>query len=164
MLSGNREAFGALVTRYHSLVYHVALSHAGNPADAEDLTQEAFLKAYRSIDGLKEPERLKSWLYSIAKFTAIDWVRKRQREETRPLTDDHALPDFGRTDERSGRALKVIDGLREDYRELLVLRYQRELSYADIAKELGVSISVVGERLHRVLELVRDRLRSEVHP
>ena len=157
-------AFERLVQDHQQMVYAVALSHCGDRAAAEDVAQEAFLKAYRSIEELKRPSQVKTWLYSIARFTAIDWVRRRRRQETRPLPEDQAAPPASETEDRAMRVMKVVQGLRDDYREILLLRYVRGLSYADIAKTVGATPSAVGEKLHRVREMVREQLKSEVRP
>ncbi len=158
-------AFERLVRDHQQMVYAVALSHCKDATAAEDVAQEAFLKAYRSMDGLKHPSQLKTWLYSIARFTAIDWLRRRKREEVRPLPDERAAPaaagDEG-TEDRAMRVMDVIRGLRDDYREIMLLRYVRGLSYAEIAKQTGGTPSAIGEKLHRVREMVREKLRPEV--
>jgi RNA polymerase sigma-70 factor (ECF subfamily) len=158
------KGFERLVQDHQEMVYAVALSHCGDRSAAEDVAQEAFLKAYRSFDGLKRPAQLRSWLYSIARFTAIDWVRRRKREAPRPLPEDRAAPDTDVAEDRAMRVMTAIQGLRDDYREILLLRYVRGLSYADIAKAVGGTASAVGEKLHRVREMVREKLRSEVRP
>src|SRR5438132_1671445 len=69
------------VSEHQHMVYCVALSFCKDSSLAEDVAQEAFLKAYRSVDEMREPARLKTWLYSIARFTAIDWLRRRKHEK-----------------------------------------------------------------------------------
>jgi RNA polymerase sigma-70 factor (ECF subfamily) len=157
-------AFERLVRDHQQMVYAVALSHCKDATAAEDLAQEAFLKAYRSMDGLKHPSQLKTWLYSIARFTAIDWLRRRKREEVRPLPEVQAAPEAagGESEDRAMRVMSVIQGLRDDYREIMLLRYVRGLSYAEIAKTVGGTPSAIGEKLHRVREMVREKLRPEV--
>jgi RNA polymerase sigma-70 factor (ECF subfamily) len=159
-------AFERLVRDHQQMVYAVALSHCKDAAAAEDVAQEAFLKAYRSLDGLRNPPQLKTWLYSIARFTAIDWLRRRKREELRPLPEERAAPEAAGegTEDRAMRVMQVIQGLRDDYREIMLLRYVRGLSYAEIAKQTGGTASAVGEKLHRVREMVREKMRPEGRP
>ena len=160
-------AFERLVREHQQMVYAVALSHCRDRSAAEDVAQEAFLKAYRSMDGLKHPSQLKTWLFSIARFTAIDWLRRRKREEASPVPDEVPAPRERAaegTEDRAMRVMQVIQGLREDYREVMLLRYVRGLSYSEIAKAVGGTPSAVGEKLHRVREMVREKLRSEVRP
>jgi RNA polymerase sigma-70 factor, ECF subfamily len=160
-------AFERLVREHQHMVYCVALSFCKDPASAEDVAQEAFLKAYRSVDEMREPARLKTWLYSIARFTAIDWIRRRQRDPVRALPEGAAreLPERPAADvkeERTVRVMDVIQGLKEEHREIMLLRYVRGLSYSQIARETGSTTSAVGEKLSRIRELVRQKLRAEV--
>jgi RNA polymerase sigma-70 factor (ECF subfamily) len=160
-------AFEKLVREHQHMVYCVALSVCKDPASAEDLAQEAFLKAYRSVDEMREPARLKTWLYSIARFTAIDWVRRRKHERWLALPEGAAgelpeRPEAESKEDRSVRVMDVIRGLKDEHRELMLLRYVRGLSYAQIARELGLTASAVGEKLSRIRDLVREKVRAEV--
>ena len=149
------------------MVYCVALSFCKDPSSAEDVAQEAFLKAYRSVDELREPSRLKTWLYSIARFTAIDWVRRRRHERVLGLTPQAAkeLPERPAAESKEDPTVRVMDvirGLKDDHRELMLLRYVRGLSYSQIARETGLTPSAVGEKLSRIRDLVRLKVRTEV--
>jgi RNA polymerase sigma-70 factor (ECF subfamily) len=160
-------AFERLVREHQHLVYCVALSVCKDPATAEDLAQEAFLKAYRSVDEVREPAQLKTWLYSIARFTAIDWVRRRKNERWQGLSAEAAgelpeRPEAEAKEDRTVRVMDVIRGLKEEHREIMILRYVRGLSYAQIAKATGLTSSAVGEKLSRIRDLVREKVRSEV--
>src|SRR5436190_21602705 len=97
------------------MVYCVALSFCKDSSLAEDLAQEAFLKAYRSVDEMREPARLKTWLYSIARFTAIDWIRRRKREPVLGLAEGAAneLPDRPSGESKEERRVRVMDVIRE---------------------------------------------------
>src|SRR6516164_4441182 len=111
-------AFERLVREHQHLVYCVALSVCKDPATAEDLAQEAFLKAYRSVDEVREPAQLKTWLYSIARFTAIDWVRRRKNERWQGLSAEAAgelpeRPEAEAKEDRTVRVMDVIRGLKE---------------------------------------------------
>lgn len=157
-------AFERLVREHQHLVYCVALSHCKDPSSAEDIAQEAFLKAYRSVDEMREPARLKTWLHSIARFTAIDWLRRRKHEPTLGLPEGEELPErtVESKEDRTVRVMDVIRGLKEEHREIMILRYVRGLSYAQIARETGSTTSAVGEKLSRIRDMVRLKLRAEV--
>ena len=154
----DNRAFERLVAEHQGMVYSVALSHCRDAAEAEDVTQEAFLKAYRSMDGMKKPRQTKTWLYSIARFTAIDHVRKRRRMKTGEVPDRPA-PTV--SEKPSGRVMEVVRGLRNDYRDIVLMRYVREMSYSEIARELHTTVGSVGEKLFRVREMIRAGLREE---
>lgn len=153
-------AFERLVREHQQMVYCVALSYCKDAAAAEDVAQEAFLKAYRNFDGVRRPEKVKTWLYSIARFTAIDWVRRRSHEQPAPLPDRAAPPPGG--DDRASRVMDLLRGLPESYREIVVLRYVEGLSYVQIARALGSTTSAVGEKLSRIRDILREKLRTEV--
>ena len=160
-------AFERLVREHQHMVYCVALSFCKDSALAEDVAQEAFLKAYRSVDQMREPARLKTWLYSIARFTAIDWIRRRQREPVLGLAEGAAkeIPERPAAESKEDRTVRVMDvirGLQEDHREIMILRYVRGLSYTQIARETGTTAAAVGEKLSRIREIVRQKLRAEV--
>ena len=159
-------AFERLVRDHQHMVYCVALSFCKDSSLAEDVAQEAFLKAYRSVDEMREPARLKTWLYSIAKFTAIDWLRRRKREPVLGLAEGaRELPERPTAESKEDRSVRVMDvirGLKEEHREIMILRYVRGLSYAQIARETGSTTSAVGEKLSRIRDIVRDKLRAEV--
>ena len=160
-------AFERLVREHQHMVYCVALSFCKDSALAEDVAQEAFLKAYRSVDQMREPARLKTWLYSIARFTAIDWIRRRRREPVLGLTEGAAkeIPERPAAESKEDRTVRVMDVIRElqeDHREIMILRYVRGLSYSQIARETGSTASAVGEKLSRIRDIVRDKLRAEV--
>jgi RNA polymerase sigma-70 factor (ECF subfamily) len=160
-------AFERLVREHQHMVYCVALSFCKDSAQAEDLAQEAFLKAYRSVDEMREPARLRTWLYSIARFTAIDWIRRRRREPVVGLGQSAAdeLPEKPAAESKEDRSVRVMDvirGLKEEHREIMILRYVRGLSYSQIARETGSTVSAVGEKLSRIRDIVREKLRAEV--
>ncbi len=154
-------AFEQMVSEHQNMVYGVALATCRDRAAAEDVAQEAFLKAYRSADRLRKPARLKTWLYSVARFTAIDWVRKHRRERVSAVPEA-AAP--GPAEDRGARVMEAIRGLRDDYREVLILHYLEGLSYAEVARALGTTPGAVGEKLHRVREMVREKLQAEARP
>ena len=86
-LRGDGEAYGVLVERYQSAVLAQALAVTGRLADAEDIAQEAFLKAYRALPGLKRPSAFARWLFGITRNTCHDWLRDRQRREAAGLAE-----------------------------------------------------------------------------
>lgn len=160
-------AFERLVREHQQMVFCVALSYCHDRAAAEDVAQEAFLKAFRSSETVRNPNQMKTWLYSIARFTAIDWLRKRRREHAAAETSrwealvEAPAPAAGE-DDRGGRVREALGSLKEDHREIMMLRYVKELSYAEIARVTGSTPSAVGEKLHRIREAVREKLKTEV--
>lgn len=150
-------AFARLVREHKDMVFAVALVHARDRSMAEDVSQEVFMKAFRSMDELREPGRVKTWLYSVTRNSAIDAVRRRLRGPS--SLDEHPVepqapepePDPAQ-DERLSRIKSVIGTLQEDYREILALRYVKGLSY----RSSGGEVAAVDRRDVRQGAAARD--------
>ncbi len=177
-LAGEKDAFGALADRYGKLVSVLAFQKVGNRADAEDLAQDAFLKAYHALADLKEPEKFGSWLYNIAFRLAIDLLRRRGRTSAGvealkeralgaapPPSLAGAVAGGGQAEDASRRewaekVMEAVGSLPDKYRLVLTLRYQRMMSYRAIAEHLGEPGGTIGNRLHRAANMLRERLRA----
>jgi RNA polymerase sigma-70 factor (ECF subfamily) len=169
--SGDRDAFGELVVLYRGRVYAKALALSGDNEEAQELTQETFVRAMQNLPRLKQPERFGGWLGGITSTLAKDVRRKAAREKRhmrnaahqRPLTDDVA-PDAAlalreSSQRRNALLLDLVNTLPESVRIALDLRFRRDLSYAQIAKEMGVPQSTVRGLLHRGTKALRTKLR-----
>jgi RNA polymerase sigma-70 factor (ECF subfamily) len=128
--------------------------------DAQDVTQEVFVKAQRNWGSLQNPERPLPWLTQIAVHTATDFVRKRMRER-RAVTE--VRPPDARPD-RSAEIHRALADLDEEDHVLICLRYQRNLSYEEIARELGITRDAVRGKLYRVHQILRARRDHDVQP
>ena len=171
-IEGDMEAYAELVARYQHAVRNLAKSMVGDYQDAEDLAQETFIKAFSSLNGLKERDKFSAWLFTILRHTALDFLRSnRDMVSLETLLDDGFEP--GEDGERpSGtavleaheedmRTLEALRGLRDDYREVIVLKHVEKLSYKEISKRLNMSVSAVGEKLSRVRALLKRRLEKQ---
>jgi RNA polymerase sigma-70 factor (ECF subfamily) len=170
-LEGDTEAYAGLVTRYQTAVYATAHYYVGRYSSAEDVTQEAFWAAYRSLPHLKDPDRFGPWLKEITTRTAANWLRRnapRLRHET-PLPHRRTLSiedarkgptEILERDERYERVQAAIEALPERYRLAVVLRYLQELSYEEIGRFTGESRDEVRGVLHRAGKQLRDILRD----
>ncbi len=168
-LTGDTEAYGTLVQRYQGAVYATAYYYAGRFGAAEDIAQDAFLEAYRTLPKLRDPGCFGPWIKAIACRSAANWLRrhhKRIRSET-PLPfrrtisiEDAREGPQGRLEqsERSERVQMAIDSLPERYRLPVVLRYLQELSYAEIAEFTGDSVDEVRGILQRAGRQLRELL------
>jgi len=168
-LEGDTEAYGDLVARYQGAVYATAYYYAGRYGAAEDIAQEAFLVAYRSLPWLKEAEKFGPWLKSIACRTAVNWLRRNQMR----IMNETPLP-YRRTvsieDAREGphgaleraerfeRVQRAVDSLPERYRLPVVLRYLQELSYDEISAFTGESRDEIRGVLQRAGRQLRELL------
>ncbi|HEX5501150.1 MAG TPA: sigma-70 family RNA polymerase sigma factor [Thermomicrobiales bacterium] len=157
---GDRAAFAQLVERHKRLVYGLAYRLLGDPADAEDAAQETFVRAYTRLNTYAPEHRFAAWLGAICSHWCIDCLRARRRrvptvalgkvaEGGRFISpadgpEDHALRGAGQDEVR-----QLLAMLPTQYREILVLRYFHDLSYSEIAAELGEPISTVRMRLYR---------------
>ena len=162
--NGDADAFAVLMEEYQKKVYLLALRTVGNQQDAEDMTQEAFLRAYRSIHSFRGDSKLSVWLYRLTTNLCIDLLRSRGRKPTVSLTvedSDEDTQELDVTDERYDpeeifqrrelqRAVqRGLAALPEDYRVILVLRELEGLSYAEIGEVLGLEEGTVKSRLFR---------------
>jgi RNA polymerase sigma-70 factor (ECF subfamily) len=166
---GDTEAFGRLVSRYQGAVYSTAFYYAGRYGAAEDIAQEAFLAAYRSLKQLNNPTRFGPWLKEITCRTAANWLRRhgtRLRNETPlPFRRVENIEDLregpgSRLDrgERYERVQRAIDTLPERYRLPVILRYLQELSYEEIGNFTGESRDEIRGILQRAGRQLRESL------
>lgn len=152
---GDEVAFEALFDRYHARVLYYLRGIVGQ-AEAEDVLQKVWLTVYRKIGGLDRPEAFRSWLFRIARNTAIGRLRRRRDKvplESAPVHDGLVVdPDVDSDDELVGAdvdALRAaLERLSEDHREAIALRYVEEMSYREIADVVDVPVGTVRSRLH----------------
>lgn len=168
----DQQAYAMLMKRYKKAVYFMILKMIRDTDDAEDLTMEAFAKAFRNLHKFKKDYTFSTWLFRIATNNAIDFIRKKKLKTmslNNTLTDDGGNSvnidieddDNNPQDEyiRSQRIEMVrifVDKLPAKYRKLVTLRYFDELSYDEIAEELGKPLGTVKAQLHRSRELLYE--------
>ena len=165
-LAGDRSAFDELVRQNMNVVFGLVVGITRNFHTAEDLTQEAFTKAFVSLPRLQDPQKFRNWVCRIARNCCLDHLRQRQAQaslETGLL--EFALPAMqdlsasgDSSEEMTGRLLEEIDHLRDDYRQILILKHLEGLSYKEIGDILHMSVSAVGEKLFRVRHMLKDKL------
>ena len=160
--AGDRDAFGMLVELETRAVYRTCLRILGRPHDAEDVTQEAFMAAYRSIGSFRGDGSLRGWILRIATRQAF-----RRLSQRRPTADLDASGEplvADRREEPAGAALAVerardvrgaVASLAEPYREVVALRFFGELSLAEVAEATGRPLNTVKTHLRRGLERLR---------
>lgn len=169
-LSGDQEAFSSLVEKYKDPVFNVAYRMLGNPTEAEDVAQEAFVRAYTQLHTYKEAHRFSTWLLSIASHLSIDQLRRR-RFLALPLENVPFLEwiaDVGPGPEQSALRhetaddmQRILDTLPIKYRAVLLLRYWHDFSYEEIAHTLDLTPALVKARLHRARELVARTMKAQ---
>lgn len=172
--AGDGDAFEQLVLSYEKPIYNLCLRMCGNSDDAMDLTQETFLKAWRSLGAFRGEASFSTWLYRLCSNVCIDHLRREGKRKVIPLhteedgeerTFDVADPAPGPQErlEAADQRQQVADALQSlepEYREALTLRVLHDMSYADIADVLQVREGTVKSRIARAREKMRQAMEK----
>lgn len=158
-LAGDREAFGRLVDRHRRTVFALALQRGFQQAEADDLAQEVFVRAYKSLRALEDGKVFARWLYGIASHVCADAARVHKRRrgevglESAPELEmaTGSSPVDPDLDRESAEVLQALRELPEEQRVVLTLRYLESLSPKEIAERLGEPRGTVRSRLHHAL-------------
>lgn len=166
LLAGDMAAFSQVVDKYQSRVYSVALGILGRREDALDAAQETFLRAYTGL-ARWQGRGLSSWLCRIAANVSLDILRQRRRQLPSDCAGEQPDPrgspeDYMLQQEFNSEVAKAVAELAPQYRQLIIMRHAGELSYADMAEILQLSLSQVKNRLMRARRMLRARLEKEV--
>ena len=170
--NGNEKAFSSLLNRYRDSLYFMLLKMVNNASDAEDLTIEAFGKAFRSLDSFTPDYAFSTWLFKIATNNCIDFIRKKQispapidqlQEDLEHITVSlqSDMPDPEETlinDQKIAVLRDIVNQLKPRYRNLIELRYYKEYSYEEISSELKLPIGTVKAQLFRAKTLLYNIL------
>ena len=174
---GDPRAFDALVRRYQHRVVKLVMRYVRDPAEAEDIAQEAFIKAYRALPRFRGDSAFYTWLYRIAINTAKNALASRKRSpieydldradgdepnhEVAARMKDTATPEaLALTEEIRSIVTGAIDALPEDLRKAIQLRELEGLSYEEIANEMECPVGTVRSRIFRAREAIDARLRE----
>jgi RNA polymerase sigma-70 factor (ECF subfamily) len=172
VLGGDQDVFAMLVERYKDAVQNLAYRMLGNTTEAEDVTQETFVRAYTQLSTYKSVHKFSTWLLSIASHLAIDQLRRR-RFLALPLEDVPFLEWI--VDAGVGPEQSVLHGEQQDdiqkylqllpgkYRAVIVLRYWYDFSYEEIAQVLNLTQPLVKARLHRARELLARYMQQNTN-
>jgi RNA polymerase sigma factor (sigma-70 family) len=172
--NGDQKAYAELLDRYRDAIYYMLLKMVNNPNDAEDLTIEAFGKAFKNIEQYTPDFAFSTWLFKIASNNCIDFIRKKrgslisldQSQEEQEGTSDSiqsATPDPEENlikKQKVSLTRTIVTKLKPRYRRLIELRYFKEYSYEEIAEELNLPIGTVKAQLFRARELLYNILRK----
>ncbi len=169
VLRGDQNVFAVLVERYKDAVQNLAYRMLGNATEAEDVTQEAFVRAFTQLATYKPAHKFSTWLLSIASHLSIDQLRRR-RFLALPLEDVPFLEwivDAGVSPEQSAlrgeqhdEVQTYLQRLPGKYRAVIVLRYWHDFSYDEIANALNLTPALVKARLHRARELLARYMQN----
>ena len=161
-LRGDSSAFETLVRRYQRVLYAVAIRLTGNAEDAQDVTQNAFVRAYERLETYDPERRFFSWIYRIAVNESLNFLRVRR--PTDPLEDKFEADSAEDPVERQQigeRVQSALMGLTKEYREVVVLRYFGELSYEEIGETIGIPEKTVKSRLFSARQRLAEILSSK---
>ena len=175
--AGSIDAFEQLILLYEKRVYTIAYKYMGNHEDANDMAQEALIKAYQSIGSFRGEAAFGTWLGKITANRCLDELRKRKKLQTTSLEDTLELEegsvkkelesptatpeDHAVQQETAAYMQKLIGELKEEYRTAIVLREMDGYSYEDIADILVCSVGTVKSRISRARQYLRERILAD---
>ncbi|MED1203885.1 RNA polymerase sigma factor SigW [Heyndrickxia acidicola] len=175
VLKGDQNAFGEIVEIYKDKVFQICFRMLGNRHEAEDIAQEAFLRAYVNISSFNQDRNFSTWLYRIATNLCIDRIRKKKPDyyldaevpgtEGLDMYSQIAASGISPESEVEGMELqeivqKEISALPEKYRSVIILKYLEDLSLNEISEILDMPLGTVKTRIHRGREALRKQLRK----
>jgi len=176
-IAGKQEAYQRLMTKYRQLIYNLIFRMIRNKEDVEDLTQEAFIKAFNSLDKFDKQFSFSTWLFKIATNNCIDYLRKKKLntfsidKELGSEDDDYQfeIPDNERTpdknlmeSERKKILEEAIENLPSKYKSVILLRHRDEKDYEEIAKKLKLPLGTVKAHIFRGRELLNKYLKDRL--
>jgi len=173
-LSGDENAFGLIISRYLKLVYNFVHRFSGNSDDTPDIVQEVFIKVWKNLKKFDLDKNFKTWLFAIARNTAIDWLRKKKNilfseldlhiEENEKsfeesVADTEPLPDeiFQRK-ELKKELENALQKIKPDFREIILLHYTENLTFEEISEMVGRPLNTTKSHHHRALHSLRKIL------
>jgi RNA polymerase sigma-70 factor (ECF subfamily) len=174
--NGDQQAYAQLLGKYRDAIYFMLLKMVNNPVDADDLTIEAFGKAFKNLNQYTPNFAFSTWLFKIASNNCIDYIRKQrtntvsldqsmdEEENLSPsslIQSDTLDPEASMINEQKIKLMRdVVTKLKPRYRSLIELRYFSEYSYEEIAHELELPIGTVKAQLFRARELLLNILKN----
>ena len=176
-VKGDERAFAELMKQYKKPVYHTILKMVKNTDDAEDLTLEAFTKAFKNIEKFKQDYTFSTWLFRIATNNTIDFIRKKKlntfslnraytnsdgESVTMDVKDNSLNPQEEAIKGQKIELVRIfVTKLPPKYQRLVKMRYFDEFSYDEIAKTLEIPLGTVKAQLHRAKELLYDLVKNK---
>ena len=175
-IDGRQDAYATLMTRYRGAIHQMMYKMVGNNEDAADLTQEAFTKAFNKLPSYEPRYAFSTWLFKIASNNCIDYIRKKRLvtlsiDETIKEDSDQEFsyniraevpdPEERLVKVQRARMMRSLVGqLSTKYRQMIEMRFYRELSYDEIATELGIPLGTVKAQLFRAKEMLHSQLKD----
>ncbi len=176
-LEGDQKAYTDIVARFREQIYHFIFRMVKDKAQAEDLTQETFIKAFRALASFNSNYAFSTWLYKIAANNCIDYFRKKKLATTsidspikakdgelqRDFADHEQGPESELiSKEQTSQIRLAIDSLPPKYKEAIMLRHSQDKSYEEIAEELDIPLGTVKVRIFRAREMLKARMKEHL--
>jgi len=170
VLKGDQQAYAGLVSRYQNYVYTLTLRFTKNREDAEEVSQDIFIKAYRSLADFRGASKFSTWLYTIVNTTCITFLRKKRMEvhsldnekvfEVADSVDSGMRANMVEQKSRVAMVNNAIEMLNPDDAEVLTLFYKGEQSLEEIAIILGIEANTAKVRLHRARTRLKEKMEK----
>ncbi|HMS65809.1 MAG TPA: sigma-70 family RNA polymerase sigma factor [Ignavibacteria bacterium] len=176
-LAGNQASYDKLMKKYYQLIYNLVYRMISKKEDVEDLTQEAFIKAFNSLQNFDKQFAFSTWLFKIATNNAIDYLRKKKlrtfsidkeiegddSDYKFEIPDHENKPDKKIMDSEMRKILdEAIESLPPKYKEVIVLRHKQEFEYEEIAKKMKLPLGTVKAHIFRGRELMNKYLKDKI--
>ncbi len=176
-LKGNQASYERLMKKYYQLIYNLVYRMISRKEDVEDLTQEAFIKAFNSLHNFDKQFAFSTWLFKIATNNAIDYLRKKKlatfsidkdfdsddNDMKFEIPDNEYKPDRIMMDDQMKTVLEeAIESLPPKYKLVIVMRHKQEKEYEEIAQELKIPLGTVKAHIFRGRELLNKYLKDKI--
>ncbi|MCB0722380.1 MAG: sigma-70 family RNA polymerase sigma factor [Ignavibacteriae bacterium] len=176
-LAGDQSAFEKLMNKYYQHIFNLIYKMIFRKEDVEDLTQEAFIKAFNSLENFDRQFAFSTWLYKIATNNCIDYLRKKKlstfsidkeiaSEDSDfkfEIPDTEYVPDNKIIEEQRKKIIdEAIENLPEKYKKVIVLRHKKEMEYEEIAEKLELPLGTVKAHIFRGRELLNKYLKNKI--
>lgn len=175
VLTGNQQAYAELIRRHQRFVFTLALRFAKNREDAEEIAQDCFVKAYRSLHNFRQTAKFSTWLYSIVYTTAMTFLRKKRLDtvsiddaetDNYPSLQNHVSAYNADQVEQKSKTFylnKAIEQLLPDDAAIITLFYKGEQSLEEIGAALGMETNTIKVKLFRARQRLKDKLERMLH-
>jgi len=171
-LKGDKEALEILIRRYLKPIYSFIYRYVGNEQETEDITQEVFVKTWRNLKKFDQKKKFKTWIFTIAKNTCLDWQKKKRAIPFSVLDNEAKGFSFAETikdpaplpnellekQDITATLNKALESLLPKYRMILLLRYNHHFTFREIAESLEEPINTVKSRHRRAITLLKRLL------
>jgi len=177
-LKGDQTSYRKIMKKYHDQVYNLLYRMIHEKDEVEDLTQEAFIKAFQSLHNFNEEFAFSTWLYKIATNNCIDYIRKKKLQtfsidkpvESKDGEYGYEIPDTTFEPDRwliQGQKSRIledaINALPEKYRQVILMRHVEDKEYQEIADELDLPLGTVKAHIFRAREILYKKLKKKIH-